>query len=123
MTDMLALDLVSKGVVTDQIVLTLGYDIENLTNPEIRRKYRGEVVTDPYGRKIPKHAHGTVNLSQQTSSSKLLCDAVLDLYDRIVNPDLLVRRINFSVNHIVDEKEAATATDNVQMNLFDAIRP
>jgi len=123
MTDMLALDLVSKGVVTDQIVLTVGYDIENLTNPEIRRKYKGEVVTDPYGRKIPKHAHGTVNLPQQTSSSKLLCDAVLDLYDRIVNPDLLVRRINFSVNHIVDEKEAAAATDNVQMNLFDAIRP
>ncbi len=123
MTDMLALDLVSKGVVTDQIVLTIGYDIENLINPEIRRKYKGEVVTDPYGRKIPKHAHGTVNLPQQTSSSKLLCDAVLDLYDRIVNPDLLVRRINFSVNHIVDEKETSKASADVQLNLFDAIKP
>lgn len=123
MTDMLALDLVSKGVVTDQVVLTVGYDIENLTNPEIRKKYKGEVVTDPYGRKIPKHAHGTVNLPQKTASSKLLCEAVLELYDRIVNPDLLVRRINFSVNHIVDEKAAAKEEGNVQLDLFAAMQP
>ena len=124
MTDMLALDLVAKGVVTDQIVLTVGYDIENLTNPEIRRKYKGEVVTDPYGRKIPKHAHGTVNLPRKTASSQMLCDAVLELYDRIVNPDLLVRRINFSVNHIVSEAEAEKQTEEPQqLDLFAAMNP
>ena len=123
MTDMLSLDLVAKGVVTDQIVLTVGYDIENLTNPDIRKKYKGEVVTDPYGRQIPKHAHGTANLQKHTASSKILCDAVLKLYDRIVNPDLLVRRINFSVNHILDEKTEAQETANAQLNLFDMLQP
>lgn len=118
MTDMLALDLVSKGFVTDQIVLTVGYDIENLSNPEIRKKYKGEVTIDPYGRKIPKHAHGTANLGQMTSSSRRLCDAVLALYDRIVNPDLLVRRINLSVNHIIDETKAKQQGSVQQLDLF-----
>ena len=119
MIDMIAMDLVAKGVVTDQIVLTIGYDIENLTNPEIRRKYKGEVVTDPYGRKIPKHAHGTTNLPQKTSSAKMLTDAVLALYDRIINPDLLVRRINFAVNHIVSEAEVKKqAEEPQQLDLF-----
>ena len=123
MTDMLALDLVAKGMVTDQIVLTVGYDIENLTNPDIRKKYKGEVVTDPYGRKIPKHAHGTANLQKHTASSKILCDAVLELYDRIVNPNLLIRRINFSVNHIVSEQEATKTAATEQLNLFDMLQP
>lgn len=123
MTDMLALDLVSKDFVTDQIVLTVGYDIENLSNPEIRRKYRGEVTTDAYGRKIPKHAHGTANLPRLTSSSKLLCDAVLDLYDRIVNPDLLVRRVNLSANHITTEKDAEVQQDVQQLDLFSVMHP
>lgn len=122
MTDMLALDLVSKGFVTDQIVLTVGYDIENLSNPEIRKKYKGEITTDPYGRKIPKHAHGTVNLQQKTSSSRLLCDGVLGLYDRIVNPDLLVRRINLSANHITDEKEACSQQTVQQLDLFSMMQ-
>jgi len=123
MIDMIALDLVSKGVVTDQIVLTVGYDIENLTNPDIRRKYKGEVVTDPYGRKIPKHAHGTVNLKQKTASSSRLCDAVLELYDRIINPDLLVRRINFSVNHIVAESETSDGETAEQIDFFGVMNP
>ena len=118
MMDLLALDLVDKGLVTDQIVLTVGYDIDNLTKPEIRKAYRGEVTTDRYGRQTPKHAHGTINLDKQTSSSRILCDAVLQLYDRIVNPILLVRRMNISINRVVDEKSVVEEPVFEQMNLF-----
>ena len=93
MTDRLVLDLVDKGLVTDQIVLTIGYDIENLKDPDRRRLYKGEVVTDRYGRRIPKHAHGTANISRRTSSTMLIMDAVLDLYDKIIDKNLLVRRV------------------------------
>lgn len=118
MTDLLALDLVDKGLVTDQVVLTVGYDIENLSNPDIRKSYKGEVTTDHYGRKIPKHAHGTVNLNKQTSSSRLLCEAVLGLYDRIINPKLLVRRVNISVNRVVEEKSIVETPAFEQLDLF-----
>ncbi len=124
MIDMIALDLVAKGLMTDQIVLTIGYDIESLTNPDIRKKYKGEIVTDFYGRQVPKHAHGTVNLPQKTSSSKTLADAVLELYDRIINPNLLVRRINFAVNRLVAEADAAKeAAEPQQLDLFAALAP
>jgi len=103
MTDLLVLDLVDKNLVTDQMVLTIGYDVENLQG---KSSYRGEVTTDHYGRKIPKHAHGTANLDRQTSSTKLIMDVVMELYDRIVNPDLLVRRINLTACKVVDEREA-----------------
>lgn len=118
MTDLLVLDLVEKELMTDQVVLTIGYDIENLSNPEIRRKYSGEVTTDYYGRKVPKHAHGTANLGRMTSSTKLITDAVLDLYDRIVNPDLLVRRVTIVANRLTQEAEVADAQDYEQMTLF-----
>ncbi len=104
MTDLLVLDLVDKGLVTDQIVLTVGYDIENLTDEERSRKYTGEITTDHYGRKVPKHAHGTANLDRQTSSTMLITNAVMELYDRIVDANLLIRRINIVANHIVEEK-------------------
>lgn len=118
MMDLLALDLVDKGLVTDQIVLTVGYDIENLSDPERRKLYKGAVVTDRYGRKIPKHAHGTQNLERQTSSSRLLCDAVMTLYDRIVDKKLLIRRVNMSVNHVVDEKQVKEKEVFEQLDLF-----
>lgn len=103
MTDLLALDLVDKGLVTDQIVLTIGYDIENLIDPEIRKSYHGEIVTDHYGRKVPKHAHGTANLKKKTSSTMLIMDAVLELYSRIVDPGLLVRRVAIAANHVAED--------------------
>ena len=120
MTDLLVLDLVEKHLVTDQLTLTIGYDIENLTRPEIIRKYKGEVTTDHYGRKVPKHAHGTANLGRQTSSTKLILDAVMALYDRIVDKNLLVRRIYISANHLVDEATAhdREQTSYTQLNLF-----
>jgi len=118
MTDLLVLDLVEKRLVTDQMVLTVGYDIDNLTDPSIRKKYKGEITTDHYGRKVPKHAHGTVNLGRQTSSTKLITDAVMDLYDRIVNPDLLVRRVTLVANKLVEESMVKENQSYEQLSLF-----
>ncbi len=103
MADALVLDLVDKGLVTDQVVITVGYDIENLTDPERSRKYQGETVRDHYGRQIPKHAHGTANLGKHSSSTKQILNAVSDLFDRIVDRNLLIRRLNITVNHVIQE--------------------
>lgn len=119
MTDLLVLDLVDKKLVTDQIVLTVGYDIENLTDPQRRSRYKGEVKVDGYGRKVPKHAHGTVNLQKRTSSTKIITEAVLGLFDDIVNKDLLVRRINLSANNVVNEVIASREDTTRQLSLFD----
>ncbi len=118
MAENMALDLVSKRLVTDQIILTVGYDRESLTNPDIRAHYHGEVTTDYYGRQVPKHAHGTANLTRQTSSTKLITEAIVDLFDRIVNKDLLVRRLNLTVNHVVNEADANRRTTPTQLDLF-----
>ena len=118
MAENMALDLVSKRLVTDQIILTVGYDRESLTNPDIRAHYHGEVTTDYYGRQVPKHAHGTANLSRKTSSTKLITEAIVDLFDRIVNKDLLVRRLNLTVNHVVNEADANRRTTPTQLDLF-----
>ena len=118
MTDLLSLDLVDKNLVTDQVVLTIGYDIENLSDIKKNRLYKGEVTTDHYGRKVPKHAHGTVNLGRQTSSTMLITEAMMDLYDRIVDKNLLVRRITVVANHIVDENSLEEAENYEQMDLF-----
>ena len=117
MTELLVLDLVEKALVTDQIVLTVGYDIENLTNKDISRKYSGEITTDRYGRKIPKHAHGTGNLQRYTSSTKEIMDVTMSLFDRIINEDLLVRRINIAANHIIPEKDIPVP-EAEQLSLF-----
>ena len=103
MSDLLALDLVAKKLVTDQIVLTVGYDIDNLTIPYIKEKYHGEVTVDHYGRQVPKHAHGTINIDHKTSSSKTIVEKTVELFDRIINKDLLIRRINITANNVVNE--------------------
>ena len=119
MADALSLDLVEKRLVTDQIVITVGYDIENLTDPERRKKYRGEVVTDRYGRQIPKHAHGTENLESFTSSTQKVVEAASVLYDRIVDKNLLIRRMNITANNIVEEKAAQQKNNRYQqLDLF-----
>ena len=116
MIDQLALDLVDKRLVTDQIVLTIGYDIKNLGQGT--KKNVGEITTDWYGRKLPKHAHGTANLKQHISSSRLMTQAVVKLYNEIVNPDLLIRRITMAANHVISEKEVQEEQQYEQMNLF-----
>ncbi len=118
MADQLVLDLVDKGLVTDQMVLTIGYDIENLTDPERRKAYTGPVVTDHYGRQIPKHAHGTVHLPYYNSSTHLITEAVINLFDQITDPNLLVRRINLVACRILPEHLAGRSTDFTQMDLF-----
>lgn len=118
MADMLSLELVEKSLVTDQIVITVGYDIENISNPEIRKKYKGPITTDGYGRKLPKHAHGTQNIVKKTSSTKLITDAAMELYDRIVNENLLIKRLYITANHIVDEKSVSEQKSYEQLDLF-----
>ena len=118
MTDLLVLDLVEKHLVTDQLVLTVGYDIENLTDPKISKYYTGPVTTDHYGRQIPKHAHGTVNLDRQTSSTRIIVEAMLGLFDRIVDKKLLVRRVNISANRVVSESSVSTSAPMEQLDLF-----
>jgi DNA polymerase V len=118
MTDLLVLDLVDKGLVTDQLVLTVGYDIENLTRGEIRSHYKGPVTTDHYGRRVPKAAHGTINLDRQTSSTRMIMDAVMELYTRIIDARLLVRRMYVVANHVVPETEAACEESYEQLDLF-----
>ena len=118
MTDLLVLDLVEKRLVTDQMVLDIGYDMENLADPSVRKKYKGEVITDHFGRKVPKHAHGTVNLKRFTSSTQIILDAVLNLYDQIVNPCLSVRRITVTANRLTDETEIRTDVSCQQLDLF-----
>lgn len=118
MADLLVLDLVDKGLMTDQIVLTVGYDIENLTDPKRSQAYKGSVTTDHYGRKIPKPAHGTGNLGKYTSSTREILQAVSELYDRIVDPDLLVRRLNIVANHVIDEVSVPPEPAAEQLDLF-----
>lgn len=118
MTDLLVLDLVDKGLVTNQIVLTVGYDIVNLTTPEIRNYYKGQVTKDQYGREVPKRAHGTTNLGRLTSSTKLIIDAVMELYSKIVDENLFIRRINISANNVVDECSVEKSEDFEQLSLF-----
>ena len=123
MTDLLVLDLVDKGLVTDQMVLTLGYDIDNLLDPQRRKQYEGAVVTDHYGRKVPKHAHGTTNLSGHTSSTREIVDAVMALYDRIVDETQLVRRVNILACHVLRETDVVPSGIGMQMDLFSEENP
>ena len=118
MAELLSLDLVEKQLVTNQIVLDIGYDIDNLINPEISKDYKGEITIDRYGRKVPKHAHGTINLGHHTSSTKIIIDAVIKLYDRIINEKLLIRRLNITANNIVNENGIKKEFKYEQIDLF-----
>lgn len=117
MTELLTLDLVEKNLVTSQIVLTIGYDIDNLLDEAIRKKYNGEITEDRYGRKIPKHAHGTINIDHKTSSTKIIMNATMELFERIINKDLLVRRINITANNVISESKVEKK-EFEQMDLF-----
>ncbi len=119
MTDLLVLDLVDKRLVTDQMELTVCYDVENLADETRRKAYTGPVTTDYYGRRAPKPAHGTVNLEPKTSSTRRIMEAVSTLYDRIVDKNLTVRRVYVVANHVVPEMEnQSEETAPEQMDLF-----
>ena len=119
MTDLLALELVEKGLVADQVVLDIGYDVENMRKTVSGEAYQGEVHIDHYGRAVPKPAHGSVNLGGHTSSSKRMLDAAVDLYDRITDPRLLVRRVTVTANHVIEEGRVPKPKESPeQLNLF-----
>ena len=119
MVDKLVLELVEKGLTTDQIVLMVGYDIENLTDPKRRAEYKGEVVKDRYDREIPKHARGTANLGKHSSSTKLITEKTLELFERIIDKDLLTRRLTITANHLLTEDEAKNIAPAEQLSFFD----
>lgn len=116
MAELLALDLVSKKLVAEQLVLTIGYDIENVTD-----NYNGSVTIDYYGRAIPKHAHGTINLEYKTSSSKIITEAMVKLYDRIINPKLSVRRVTMAATKLASEEEEKGKVRYRQLDLFSSL--
>ena len=118
MADNLALELVKKKFLTKQLVLTINYDIENLTNPDIFNKYFGEITLDSYGRKIPKHSHGTVNLEHYTSSASIIMESFVNLFDKISNPILLIRKLNLTVSKLICEDKVQTNKKVEQINLF-----
>ncbi len=117
MTEQLALDLLRKKLVTNQIVLSVGYDVTNLNNKEIARNYKGEVTTDGYGRKVPKHAHGTANIKKYSSSTKLIMEDVVELFNKIVDKNLLVRRVTIAACNIKKE-DVLNEPISEQLNLF-----
>lgn len=118
MADSLALDLVDKKLMTDQIVLTVGYDVENLSDPGIREGYSGAVTTDRYGRQIPKHVNGTASLGKYSSSSKLIIDAASGLFERIADKKLLIRRLYLTANRVKGEGSVPEDTGGEQLDIF-----
>lgn len=119
MTDLLVLDLVEKKLVTDQLVLTIGYDVESLDDATRAVRYHGEVTVDHYGRRVPKHAHGTIRFDKPTSSTRVIVDGAMELFQRIVDPTLLVRRVNVTAGHLQKEEEVALAGGYEQLSLFE----
>lgn len=118
MTDLLVLDLVEKELVTKQMILTIGYDVENIRNENISVCYHGKIKTDFYGRKMPEHSHGTVNLGKYTSSTKIITDAVMELYEKIINSTLLVRRVNIAANFVIRETDIPPESEFTQLDFF-----
>lgn len=118
MVDSLTLDLVDKHLISNQFVLTIGYDVENLLNPQIASLYHGEITTDNYGRSIPKHAHGTANIDHRTSSTSIITSEVMKLYDKIVNRHLLIKRINLTACDVVNENCQDNVIITKQLDLF-----
>ncbi len=118
MADTVSLELIEKRLVTDQIVLTIGYDTESLTNPSIKALYHGKVTRDFYGREVPAHAHGTINIERPTSSGRIITEKVAELFDRIANPILLVRRLNLSINNLRSESSVKLDNEPNQLDLF-----
>ena len=118
MADLLALDLVEKRLVTDQLILTIAYDVMNLSDPEGRKRYTGPIKTDGYGRQAPKDAHGSINLGRHTSSARIITEHMMALSDRITDPELLVRKITIGANHVLRESAVPAEAPQEHPDLF-----
>ena len=123
MTEELVLELLNKKLLTDQIVLTVGYDIDNLTNPLIKKDYHGEITMDHYGRCIPKQAHGSINIGEFTNSNDKIVKKTMELFENIINKNLLTRRMYVVANHTKNiDGEEEVKIDYEQMDLFTDYR-
>lgn len=118
MADAVSLELLDKKLLTDQLVITVGYDVESLRNPDITARYHGRTTTDHYGRKVPAHSHGTINLDRPTCGADILISKTAELYDRIINRDLLVRRLTLTINRVMREENGHGSPRAVQLDLF-----
>ena len=118
MADALSMELFAKKLVTDQLVVTIGYDVENIKDAKRRASYKGEIVRDGYGRLKPKHSHGTINLARYTSSTRLIMDAAAGLYDRVVDRNLLIRQLNITACRVIPEADAPQEAAPEQMDMF-----
>lgn len=125
MAEHMALDLVSKKLMTNQLTITVGYDIKNLDNFSFNEKYKGEVKKDVYGRAIPKHAHGTYNFDEYTSLTSDIVRGVLDVFDETVDENLYVRRMSVCVNRVISSRKAKELNEQSkeyqQLSLFDSL--
>jgi len=118
MIESLSLELVAKNLITNQLVMTIIYDIENITNPKIRKRYNGEITINKYGKKVPKNAHGTINLEYHSSSTKFLSNKCLELFEKIINKNLLVRKIIISAHNLIAESKAKNEIVYEQLDFF-----
>ena len=118
MANEIVLDMVQKHFVTDMLVLTVEYDVENLKNAEFSKNYNGEIKEDRYGREVPKPAHGTFRLDKKTFSTRIISEGFVHLYDEIINRNLLIRKIYLTVGNLTDEKELKQENQYEQVNLF-----
>lgn len=118
MANEIVLDMVQKHFVTDMLVLTVEYDVENLKNAEFIKNYNGEIKEDRYGREVPKPAHGTFRLDKKTFSTRIISEGFVHLYDEIINRNLLIRKIYLTVGNLTDEKELKQENQYEQVNLF-----
>ena len=118
MAELLSLDLVKKDLITSKLVLEIGYDVCNLSKSNLGYFYNGEIKLDRYGRKIPVHSHGTINIDHKTSSTKIIIDKFVELYDGIINKDLYVRRVTLTACDVVNEDDYKNNLMCEQMNLF-----
>lgn len=118
MAELLSLDLVKKNLITSKLVLEIGYDVCNLSKSNLSHFYDGEIKLDRYGRQVPKHAHGTINIDHKTSSTKIITDKFIKLYDEIINKDLFVRRLTLSASDVVNEDDYKNVLTYEQMNMF-----
>ena len=118
MAELLSLDLVKKDLITSKLVLEIGYDICNLSKSNLSHFYDGEIKLDHYGREVPKHAHGTINIDHKTASTKIITDKFVELYDNIINKDLYVRRVTLTAYDVVNEDDYKNILTYEQMNMF-----
>ena len=118
MAELLSLDLVKKDLITSKLVLEIGYDICNLSKSNLSHFYDGEIKLDHYGREVPKHAHGTINIDHKTASTKIITDKFVELYDNIINKDLYVRRVTLTACDVVNEDDYKNILTYEQMDMF-----